>query len=271
MASFLYAVFLAGCRIRILLLFSASASLQLCLPSVALLCYLCLPSFLSLGSLLPSTSVFLASVPFDRFFCSGTLRLPSSPRLVFEFLALFLLGHFLSSLCFGLVWFLFTFFVTQLNLSSFTTGSSLWAELSRMVFLRVDLVLSIFAPWSFVLFRFWSMVLFFFCFCSWLGGLSSASVRYFGVPFLLSLHGVIRLPVWAGFLSFHSLLLFFTFQVLSALSSSCLSAYLLSLWCGSCLFYSFFLVYTLCFTAGGGLLVSSLSPIMLRLQFFQPH
>ena len=108
-------------------------------------------------------------------------------------------------------------------------------------FLGVDLVLSIFAPWSFVLFRFWSMVLFFFCFCSWLGGLSSASVRYVGVPLLLSLHGVFCLPVWAGFLSFRSLLLSFTLKVLSALSSSCLSTYLLSLRCGSRLFYSFFL------------------------------
>ena len=70
MASFLSVVFLAGCRIRILLLFSAYAFFQLCLPSVALLCYLCLPSFLSLGSLLT-----LTSVPFAWFVCSGTSRL----------------------------------------------------------------------------------------------------------------------------------------------------------------------------------------------------
>ena len=35
----------------------------------------------------------------------------------------------------GLVWFLFLFFVTRSNLSSFATGSSLWAELSCIVFL----------------------------------------------------------------------------------------------------------------------------------------
>ena len=33
----------------------------------------------------------------------------------------------------GFLWFLFIFFVTRSNLSSFATGSSLWAELSRMV------------------------------------------------------------------------------------------------------------------------------------------
>ena len=92
-ASFLSVVFLAGCRIRILLLFSASASFQLCLPSVALLCYLCLPSFLSLGSLLTSTSVSLAFVPFDWFFAPSLV----SSSLVLGFLTLFLLGHFFVS------------------------------------------------------------------------------------------------------------------------------------------------------------------------------
>ena len=104
-------VFLAGCRIRILLLFSASASFQLCLPSVPLLCSLCLPSFLSLGYLLTSTSVSLATVPFDWFVYYGTSRLLLSPSLL---------------------WFLFIFFVIRSYLGSFATGSSLWAELSRI-------------------------------------------------------------------------------------------------------------------------------------------
>ena len=95
MASFLSVVFLARCRIRILLLFSASTSFQLCLLSVALLCYLCLPSFLSLSSLLFSTPVSLASVPFDWFVCFGTSCLLSS--LVFGFLPLFLLDRFFLS------------------------------------------------------------------------------------------------------------------------------------------------------------------------------
>ena len=74
-ASFLSVVFFAGCRIRILLLFSASAYFQLCLPRVPLLCSLCLPAFLSLGYLLLSSSVSLATVPFDWFVSSGTSRL----------------------------------------------------------------------------------------------------------------------------------------------------------------------------------------------------
>ena len=74
-ASFLSVVFFAWCRIRILLLFSASDYFQLCLPSVPLLCILCLPAFLSLGYLLLSTSVSLATVPFNCFVSYGTSRL----------------------------------------------------------------------------------------------------------------------------------------------------------------------------------------------------
>ena len=94
---FSFCCFFDGCRIRILLLLSASASFQLCLPSVALLCYLCLPSFLSLGYLLPSPSVSRATVPFDWFVCSGSSRLLLSPRLLSWVLMLFLLGRFFVS------------------------------------------------------------------------------------------------------------------------------------------------------------------------------
>ena len=157
MASFLSVVFLAGCRIRILILFSASTSFQLCLPSVALLCYLCLPSFLSLGSQLPSTSVSLASVPFAWYFAPSLV----SSSLVFGFPTLFLLGHFfLSSVywpCVVLVHLLHNSVESQLLhdgvlplgrviLYGFSWGGSGLVHL---------------CPWSFIFFRFWLMVLFF--------------------------------------------------------------------------------------------------------------
>ena len=127
----------------------------------------------------------------------------------------------------------------MLNLSSFATGSSLWAELSRLVVLGVILVKAIFGPWSFLLFRFRSMVLFF-CFCSWLCGLSSASIRSIGDPLLLSLLGAFRLPVWAGFLSFRSLSSSLPFLgFFCTLSLLCLFFYTY-FQCGSCLFYSLF-------------------------------
>ena len=91
-ASFLSVVFFTGCRIRILLLFLASAYFQLCLPSVPLLCSLCLPAFLSLGYLLPSTSVSLATVPFDWFVSNGTSRFSC-----LGFLSVFLRGRFIVS------------------------------------------------------------------------------------------------------------------------------------------------------------------------------
>ena len=137
--------------------------------------------------------------------CSSTLVLRTFPRILVSFLGclvIFLLGRFfLSSLGFGLVWFLFTFSITWSNLSSFVTGSSLWAELSRMVVswgssglshLRSLVVrpLPVLVDGSLFLF----LVL-----LGWWS--SSASVRSFGVPHLLSLHGAFHLPVWTGFLS----------------------------------------------------------------------
>ena len=83
---------------------------------------------------------FLPSLSLLRLFtltCFSTLVLRTFPRILVSFLGwlvIFLLGlFFLSSLGFGLVWFSFTFFITRSNLSSFATGSSLWAKLSRMV------------------------------------------------------------------------------------------------------------------------------------------
>ena len=83
---------------------------------------------------------FLDPLSLLRLFtltCSSTLALRTFPRILVSFLGclvIFLLGcFFLSSLSFGIVWFLFTFFITRSNLSSFATGSSLWTELSRMV------------------------------------------------------------------------------------------------------------------------------------------
>ena len=207
---------------------------------------------------------FLGPLSFLHLFpltCSSTLVLRTFPRILVSFLgflAIFLLGRFfLSFLGFGLVWFLFTFFVTLSTLSSFTTGSSLWAELSRMVvswgYSGLGHLRSlVFHPLPVLVDGSLLLLL-----LLWFGGLSSTSVRSFGVPHLLSLHGSFSLPVWAGFLSFRSLLSSLNFQVLSALSFSCFSDYILSLLCGSCLFSSVILVYTLRFTAGGGLLVSS--------------
>ena len=57
--------------------------------------------------------------------------------------------------------------------------------------------LGLFWSWSFLLFRIWSFVLSFFSLCSWLGSLSSASVRSFEVPLFISIPGAFRLPVWA--------------------------------------------------------------------------
>ena len=83
---------------------------------------------------------FLDPLSLLRLFtltCSSTLVLHTFPRILVSFLGclvIFLLGlFFLSSFGFGLVWFMFTFFITQSNLSSFATGSSLWAELSCMI------------------------------------------------------------------------------------------------------------------------------------------
>ena len=121
---------LAGCRIipssaLIGLRFLTAVPCLCCSPSVAFAYFhFCLHSLLSWPSL------SLASVSLDLFFCSGTSHLPLYPSLLsFGLLPFFLLGlYLLSSLGFGLVWFLFTFFVTRSNLSSFATGSSLWAE-----------------------------------------------------------------------------------------------------------------------------------------------
>ena len=89
----------------------------------------CLPAFLSLGSLLLSPLSLLRLFPLPGssplvlrafsclvFFCrSSSLVASSSPPYI------------------GLLWFLFIFFVTRSNLSSFAMGSSLWAELSHII------------------------------------------------------------------------------------------------------------------------------------------
>ena len=140
-----------------------------------------------------------------------------------------------------------------------------------MVFLGVDLVLSIFTPWSFILFRLWSIVLFLsasalgweVCPQLWFATLGFLSFSLFLIVF--------RLPVWAGFLFIHCCCLSpLRFSLLSPLPVSVL-IYLVYGAVAVC-FTLFFLVYDLCFTAGRGLLASSPSPpFMLQLQFFQPH
>ena len=128
MASIFSVVFFAGCRFRILLLFSASAYFQLCLPRVPLIGSLASLPF-CLGSLLLSPLSLLRLFPLPGssplvlrafsclvFFCrSSSLVASSSPPYI------------------GLLWFLFIFFVTRSNLSSFAMGSSLWAELSHII------------------------------------------------------------------------------------------------------------------------------------------
>ena len=206
-------------------LFSASASFRRCLTAVVphgwllptfLLSWHSLPSwpFVSLWCLFPLTW----SSPLVLRFCARVLV------RVFGLLACVLLCHyFLSSFDFSLVWFLFTSFITRSNLSSFATGPSLWAELSHMVVSWGCSGLGLRWSWSFILFRIWSLVLFFFSFCSWLGGLSSASVHSFEVPIFLSIPGAFRLPVWTDFLSWRSLL--------SAIPSQGCSHYLFLILC----------------------------------------
>ena len=220
-----------------------STLLGLCfLPAVPLWCcspLLSLPTFLSVFGFPASFDLCLSCVcSFDWFVCSGTSRLLSS--LVFGFLTLFLLGRFfLSSVCWPCVVLVhllrnsveYQFLrdgvlpLGRVISCGFSWGGSGLVHLCPLIIRPLPVLVD------------GSLLV---CFCSWLGGLSSASVRYFGVPLLLFLLGVFRLPVWAGFLSFRSLLLSFAFQVLFALSASCLSAYLLSLRCVSCLFYSVF-------------------------------
>ena len=120
-------IFFAGCRFRILR-FSSSAYFQLCLPRVPLV-----------GS--------LASLPFclwvPGFFrlCLSCVSSLCLVRLLWYFAPSLVLWVFCRSsslvascsLSIGLLWFLFILFITRSNLSSFATGSSLWAELSRMI------------------------------------------------------------------------------------------------------------------------------------------
>ena len=126
-ASILSVVCFAGCRFRNLL-FLASAYFQLCLTRVPLI-----------GSL--ASLPFCLWVPCFFHLCLSCACSLCLVRLLWCFAPSLGLWFFCrpSSLVtsssppsMGLLWFLFIFFVTRSNLGSFATGSSFWAELSRV-------------------------------------------------------------------------------------------------------------------------------------------
>ena len=202
-SSLLSLPFFEGCRLR-LLLFSVSAYLQLCLAGVLLLWWLLPTLFLSFRSLLSWPSVCLPSLSLDLFFCSGPLPLPSYPRLLSLWVPDVLLPWSLLLVllrpwpCVVLVPLL---------------RNSVESQFLRDGVLPLGRVISCGGSWGHSgLGHLWPLVghplpvLVDGSLLLGLAGLSSASVHSFGVPLLLFLHGAFRFPVWAGFLSFRSLL-----------------------------------------------------------------
>ena len=159
----------------------------------------CLHSFLSLHSLLSWPSVSLASVSLTLFFCSGTLHLPSYLSLL-SLWGTDVLPPWSLLLVLLLLW-PCVVLVHHLR-------NSVESQFLHEGVLPLGRVLSYGCSWGrsglgHLWPLFWSMILFFFCFCSWLGGLSSASVRSFGVPLLLSLSlGLSAFPYGLAFFLF---------------------------------------------------------------------
>ena len=174
---------LAGCHFSASALFLASASFHRCLASI--LSMIPLAYLLVVHASLPFRSISLASGSFALVFFSSTSLQHSCSCPCFSVLACGLLGHYSWS-SFG--------FCRQCFLVPFLRHSFEYQYPSRRgppfgPSCLSGVVLGCSGPnrlwsWLFLLLRFWSLVPFFFSFCSWLGG--PPSLRIAPLRFLSS-------------------------------------------------------------------------------------